>query len=60
MTDVDKAKFLLKLLSDQKVTLNGAKEVFQYSLAYQWLLNYVKVAEQPPQENPIPKVDNVN
>lgn len=49
MSDVEKAKFLLKLLSAQKLTLEGAREAFSFTQSYTWLLELAKKLEQDKQ-----------
>lgn len=46
MNDVAKVKLLLKILSTQKVELNGAREAFAFTESYQWLLKLAKEMEQ--------------
>lgn len=46
MDDKAKVKLLLKILSTQKVKLNGAREAFAFTEAYQWLLNLAKEMEK--------------
>ena len=46
MEDKAKVKLLLKILSTQKVELNGAREAFAFTEAYQWLLDLAKEMEK--------------
>lgn len=45
MDDKAKVKLLLKILSTQKLELQGAKEAFAFTQAYQWLLDLAKEME---------------
>lgn len=55
MTELDKAKVILKVLSTTKLEFNGAREAFVFTEAYQWLLNAAKELEETSK-----KAKNVN
>ncbi len=61
MTDSEKAKFLLKLLSTQKLKFNGAREAFSFTQSYSWLIELTKEMEKPKvKPSKISKVEDVN
>lgn len=45
MSDLEKAKFLLYLLSQQELKLKGSKEAFSFVESYKWLLELAKKME---------------
>ena len=51
MKDSEKAKFILKLLSGQKLEFNGAKEAFSFTQSYQWLLDLAKKMEESTEKD---------
>lgn len=46
MSDLEKAKLLLRILSSQKIELNGAREAFLFTESYQWLIDLAKKLEK--------------
>jgi hypothetical protein len=46
MNDIEKAKFILYLLSKQELKLNGSKEAFSFVESYKWLLELAKLMDQ--------------
>lgn len=46
MNDIEKAKFLLYILSQQELKLKGSKEAFSFVESYKWLLEVSKAMEQ--------------
>ena len=46
MKDLAKIKLLLKILSTQKIELQGAREAFAFTQAYQWLHELAKEIEK--------------
>lgn len=46
MSDLEKAKTLLAILSTQEVKLKGAREAFSFTQSYTWLLELTKKMEQ--------------
>lgn len=49
MTELDKAKFILKYLSQSEIKLNGAKEAYSFTQSYTWLIELAKEMEQKEQ-----------
>lgn len=45
MSDIEKAKFLLYVLSQQDLKLKGSKEAFSFCESYKWLLDLSKAME---------------
>ena len=45
MSDLERAKYLLKLLSKHKFEMD-AREAFSFTESYQWLLNLAKKLEE--------------
>lgn len=42
MSDQEKATFLANLLAKQEIKLDGAREAFRFTQAYNWLLEQAK------------------
>lgn len=51
MTDSAKAKLILKILSTQEIKLQGAREAFAFTEAYQWLIKLAKEMEKEQNVN---------
>lgn len=51
MSDLEKAKFLLKILSTQKLEFNGAKEAFSFTQSYTWLIELAKELQEKETKN---------
>lgn len=51
MSELEKAKLLLLKLSTCKLELEGAKEAFKFTQAYQWLYDKAKELEETENGN---------
>ena len=49
MSDIEKAKFLLYVLSQQDLKLKGTKEAFSFCESYKWLLELSKAMQKKAQ-----------
>lgn len=46
MSDLEKVKTLLALLSTTELRFKGAREAFLFTVSYQWLLELAKTMEK--------------
>ncbi len=50
MSDIEKARFILYLMSQQRFNLKGSREVFSFAESYKWLLAISKQMEIKKEE----------
>lgn len=50
MSDLEKAKIILRILNTQKLEFKGAREAFSFTESYTWLIELAKKIEKQEME----------